>query len=481
VIPSNAKMAGLSEVKRRVLAQCLGGSLRLPPADQKIMPRPRGVQIPLSFTQEHLWRRTQTAATPLLYNESITLYRNGPLDLALLQRSLTEIIRRHEIWRTTYETWRGQPWQVVHAAPAAFPLPIADLRDASKWQREVSAARLMTEAARIPFNLDAGPLLRAMVIRMDEENYRLCLTAHLSIVDGVSIYQVFPEELTTVYEAFSTGQPSPLPELAIQYGDYAYWQREWLVHQEIPKQLKYWRKQLGGELLTLTWPSGPRPPRQTFRGAIHSFTFPAKIFTAVKELCRQERATPFIVLQAALATLLHSYTGQEEIIIGTFSPAGRKRSEVQGLLGHFLNPLPLRLDLSGDPCFSLLLQRSQRVTYDAMSHDDVPLEVLAHELLATQDESRNPFFTVGVSMQPPASGGSSRWSVTSMDASSGGAMWDVYLAFIVHRDQLAGRLQYNPDLFNFDTITRLVSDLQALLTAAADNRQLPISRLQSYL
>src|SRR5215831_3485768 len=247
------------------------------------------MQVPLSLAQEYLWRHTQTAATPLLYNESITLYRNGPLDIALLERSLTEVIRRHEIWRTTYETVGGQPRQMVRPAPSTFPLSSVDLRAAR--QPQLSAASLMTEAAQRPFNLEAGPLLRAMVIRMDEEDYRLCLTAHLSIVDGVSIYQVFPAELTTVYEAFSAGQPSPLPALAIQYGDYAYWQRKWLVNQEMPKQLEYWRKQLGGGHRTLTWPGGLRPPRQTFRGAIHSFTFPAEILAAVKEFCRHERAT----------------------------------------------------------------------------------------------------------------------------------------------------------------------------------------------
>jgi hypothetical protein len=481
VVPLNADIARLSDSKRKALAQYIEGSFRSQAVQHRISPRPSSVLAPLSLAQEQLWRRTQVAATPLLYNESITLHRKGPLDIALLERSITEIIRRHEIWRTTYEISDGQPRQVVHSPRSTFPLGFVDLRTVTAGQREASAVRLATEDARRPFELEVGPLLRAMVIRMGDEDSRLSLTAHLSIVDGVSVYQVFPYELTRVYEAFSACLPSPLPELTIQYGDYAYWQREWLTNHEIPRQLEYWRKRLGGELPTLSWPSGHRPPVQTFRGAIRSFTFPAEILAAIKELCRREGASMFIVLQAGFTALLHRYTRQKEILVGTFSPAGRKRSEVQGLLGHFLNPVPLRIDLSGDPSFSELLRQSQCVTYDAISHDDVPLELLARELLPTRDESRNPFFTVGMSLQPPVSGICSGWSVTSMDAESGGAFWDLYLVFIERSDELAGRVQYNPDLFDAATIAQMVSDLQALLAAAVRNPEQRVSQLQSHM
>jgi surfactin family lipopeptide synthetase A len=471
-------LKSLSEGKKKALTQYLRGELPMPSAERAIQPMPPGARAPLSLAQEQLWQDTRRAPTPL-YNESITIHRKGPLEVGVLERSMGEIIRRHQIWRTSYKVSGGRPWQVVHPAPSTFSLRTVDLRVAPEGQRQALALHWASEDARRPFDLSAGPLMRALLIQMGDEDYRLAVTAHLSIVDGVSVYQVFPRELITVYNAYAGGHPSPLPELTIQYADFAYWQREWLVSHEMQGQLEYWRKQLAGKLPILRWPRVNRPPVRTFRGAIHACTFPLEILTEIRELCRSEGVTLFTVLQAGFTALLHRYTTQNEIIVGTFSPAGRKRSEVQPLLGHFLNPVPLRIGLSDDPSFSELLQRTRLVTSDAISHDDVPLDFLARELLFTIDESRSPFFTVGVSLQPRTSGIEPEWYVTSMDAESGGAMWDLYVAFIERPAELAARIQYNPDLFNATMIDQLVRDLSALLAAALWNPKRRVSRLES--
>jgi hypothetical protein len=446
--------------------------------ESTIQPMPPGSVAPLALAQEQIWRRSLETPIPL-YNESITLLRNGPLEIEVLERSIAEIIRRHEIWRTSFKLIGGCPSEVVHSADSAFPVHVVDLRREPEEERQQLALHLACEDARRPFDLSAGPLLRALLIRMGDEVYRLAITAHLSIVDGVSVYQVFPKELGALYNAYSAGRPSPLAELTIQYRDFAYWQRKWFTDYEMERQLEYWRKQLRGEPPALNWPRVCRPPVQTFHGAIHACTFPVEILTAVRNLCRSTGTTLFTLLEAALTTVLYSYTSQTEIVLGTFSPAGRKRSEVQPLLGYFLNPVPLRIDLSDDPPFGELLQRTQLAIYDAISHDDVPLEWLARELLPVVDKSRNPFFTVGISLQPRTPPTDSGWNVTSMDAQSGGAIWDLYIAFIERPTELLGRIQYNTDLFDVEVIAQLVRDLSALLAAAVVHPEQRVSRLAS--
>jgi hypothetical protein len=469
----------LSQAKRDVLERYLRGDLvRSSEEACVITPRASAELAPLSLAQEQVWFRNQTTGIPLLYNESITLRRTGSLDMALLERCLTEVIRRHEIWRTTYDTSNNRPVQVIHPAPPSFRLKVIDLRSLPEAQREKEALRLATEDAQRPFDLKRGPLLRAAVVRTSDEHYRLVMTAHLSIVDGVSVYKVFPSELAQLYHAFSAGRTSPLPEPPIQYADYASWQRRWLLGAEMQKQLDYWRNRLAGELPALEWPNDhTRPAIQTFRGAIRCFALPQHLSETIKELSRLEGVTLFTFLQSAFTALLHSYTGQNDIIVGTLSPAGRKRSEVQGLLGYFLNPVALRIDFTKDPTFSELLRQTQRVTSEAISHDDLPIEFLARELVSKRDPSRHPFFTTAISLQPPVLPIDSTWSVTSMDAESGGATWDLYLAFIEQSMGIIGRAQYNPDLFEAKTITTMVEDLQALLATAVANPRKRLSKL----
>jgi surfactin family lipopeptide synthetase A len=460
--------APLSDTKRRLLQTYFRGSDRTTAAPiSSIAPRPPDAPATVSFSQEQLLLREQrNQGGPLLYNECIRLRMHGPLDVGALNRGLCEIIRRHEIWRTSYDIKNGQLVQVIHAAPENVELPVVDLRGLPLSELQRAAG----ETVQQPFDLKEGPLLRARMFRTADQEHSLFLGAHLSIVDGVSVYQIFPFELAALYRAYSSGQASPLPDLAVQFADYAHWQRQWLRGEEMARQVAYWQKQLAGPIPTLDWPvDQARPVKETFRGVIRSFAFPKELVGALEALSRKDGVSLFMGLLAGFVSLLHLYTQQDDIIVGTPSPAGRKRSEVQRLLGYFLNPVALRFDMTGEPTFRTLLRQAQRLTLEALSNDDVPLEHLAQELRLNPDPSRNPLFTVAISLQPPMPQLDMDWSVTSMDIESGGAPWDLYLAFIHKPAETIVRAQYNPDLFDSATITRMIADYRALLRAVTDN------------
>lgn len=471
-----SKEARLSEAKQRLLElQKRGGLAPTASATSAGKPRtrPEG-PVPLSFSQEQVCRLDQTAGklTPL-HNESITIHRHGPCDIPTLERSLAEIIRRHEIWRTTFELAQGQPIQIVHPAPASFSLPVADLRTSPEGEREKRALDLATQDAEQPFDLIHGPLLRLRLVTLDDTEHRLYLTAHQSIVDGITVFDIFPTELTTLYESFAAGKPSPLPELESQFTDFAYWQRHSLTGAALEKQLTYWQNQLAGELPVLQWPNEvARPAQQTYRGAIHSFKLTQELTESLKALGRREGVTVFMTLLSGLMQFLHQRTGQRDIIVGTLAPSGRKQPEFQRLVGYFLNPVPLRANLSGDPTFRSLLHQMREVTLGAISNDDVPLDVIADKLQLKPDPSRHPFFTVALSVAPDVPPLPQGWSMTYMDVESGGARWDLYIELSDRADGMIGRAQYNPDLFTAGMIQHALKDFQLLLQdAAADPTQ----------
>jgi hypothetical protein len=474
-VPANGD---LSEAKRNLIQQYLSGrisqKLRL---TRPITRRRADTPVLASLSQEQLLlRENGRRDMPALYNECFTVRMVGPVDVPRLEQSLAEIIRRHEIWRTSYDIVNGSFVQVVHP-PSQDILPVIDLRGLGEERVEEEALRVATEQAQLPFDLSRGPLMRLSLMRTATAEYRLSIAAHLSIIDGMSVYQLFPSELARLYAAFCAGEPSPLSELPIQYGDYAFWQRSWLVDDEVTRQLAYWRKQFAGGLPLLQWPTDrARPTVFTHRGEIQSFRLSPPLSDAIKNLTRREGVTLFAVLLASFACLLYCYTSQVDLVIGTPSPAGRKRSEVQSLLGYFLNPVALRISLQDDPPFSESVRRAQNVTAQAIAYDDLPIEVLAKELHLNIDASRSSLFTVAISLQPE-SAGAPGWRVTSMDASSGGAVWDLYVAFINGTDGIVGRAQYNRDLFEAQTITHAMQDLQIVIERMVADSGQPVSTL----
>src|SRR5437899_1467382 len=314
---SDAKpdLARLSIAERRLRQKYLRGRVEKEgPERGLICPRTPGEPVPLSFAQQQIWLHGQMAGDVPFYNETMTVYRQGLLDVAVLERCLLEVVRRHEIWRTTFEVIAGEPFQIVHPAPRVFPLPMMDLRKLPEAEREAEAVRLATEDARRPFDLKTGPLLRALLIRTDDERHRLYMTVHQIIFDAVTAYRVFLPELATLYQAFVVGKPSPLPHLRIQYADFAYWQRKsWSDHTG-SEHLAYWRRQLAGELSPLQWPSDrPRLPMETHRGLIQRCTLPADLVRTLRCLSQQEGVSVYMDLLAGLVALLHRYTNQEDI------------------------------------------------------------------------------------------------------------------------------------------------------------------------
>lgn len=459
----------LSDAKQKLLEIARQGKLTAAASTSSEVKRyVRENPIPLALAQEQVWRLDQTAGKLApLHNESITIYRDGPCDSAVLERSLTEIIQRHEIWRTTFDvadaSGATRPIQVVHA-PSAFALPVSDLRNLPASEREGSAQELADEDARQPFDLQSGPLVRARLITLSDDEHRLYVTAHQSVVDGITVFDIFPFELTTLYESFIQGNPSPLPELDAQYADFACWQRQKLYGAAMESQLAYWQKQLTGKLPVLQWPNhGARLPQQTYRGAMYSFQLTHQFAQSLKDLGQREGATLFMVLLAGLVALLHRYTGQEDIIIGTLAPAGRKQTEFQRLIGYFLNPVALRANLCGNPTFPSLIRQMRDVTLGAISNDDLPLELIAERLHLTPDPSRHPFFTVALSVAPDVPQLPPGWSMTYMDVESGGARWDLYIEMSDRAEGLLGRAQYNPDLFDSEAIAQTVEDFRILL------------------
>jgi hypothetical protein len=471
----------LSETKRKLLERYMSGcgshAQGTPPV---IVRRPPGEQAPLSLVQEQVWHHASaTNRVSSFYNESITIHRTGDMDRTVLEHSLAEIIRRHEVWRTTFDTIEGQPSQVIHPALSKVEIPLIDLRRIPKALREREALRLASEDARRPFDLKKGPLVRALLATFDDRTHRLFLTMHQTVTDGVSVYQILPTELTILYAAFCADEPSPLPNLALQYADVAYSERQLLKQGVFEKQLAYWQNQLAGELPFLQWPrERVRTTTPSFRGAIHAFTLPQPLRDGLRDLSQREGVTLFTTLLAGFTALRFRYTEQEDIITGTVAPAGRKRLEVRKLLGYFLNPVTLRIDLSGDPTVRELLQQCREVTFGALSNDDVPLEYLMERLRPKLP--RHLPFNVAITLAPPLPELNPGWNQTPMDVDSGWAKWDLYLELSDRPTEIVGRAQYSTDIFTPSSVAGLLQDFRVILEALTRSPERLISDLPCF-
>ncbi len=397
--------------------------------------------------------------------------------MAALQLTLDELVRRHESLRVTFDIVEGRLIQVIQPA-LPLPLPIIDLSELPDAEREPEALSLALNEAQRPFDLSSGPLLRVGLLRLAEEEHVALITMHHIVSDGWST-GVFIREVAALYEAYTTGAASPLAELPIQYADYAAWQRGWLQGEVLDEQLGYWRKQLGGELPTLELPTDkPRPAEQTYKGAHQQFTLKPDTARALKALSRAEGSTLFMTLLAAFQTLLHRYTGQDDICVGT-PVASRNRAEVEGLIGFFVNTLVLRTDLAGQPSFRALLKRVREVALDAYAHQDVPFEKLVEELQPDREMSRAPLAQVFFTLENPQ-----RESLvlpglvlTPMESEPGTVKYDLVLGIADTGDEVRARLDYNVDLFHADTIARMVGHFETLLDGIVTNPDARLANL----
>jgi len=451
----------LKKLQERGLSPAIDVGSQAPP----IVPVPRDQTLPLSFAQQRLWFIDQWEPGNPYYNIPTAVRLTGPLDVAALEQSLNEVVRRHEALRTTFETVEGRPVQII-APVLTVPLPVVDLGGLAETEREAEARRLAVEEAGWSFDLARGPLARAAALRLGKEEYVLLLNMHHIVSDGWST-GVFIQEMATLYQAFSAGQPSPLPELLIQYADFAIWQREWLQGEVLDAQLAYWKEQLRDAPAVLDLPTDrPRPPIQTYKGATESFTLSESLTAALQALSREEGSTLFMTLLAAFDTLLYRYTGQKDIVVG--SPiANRNRSEIEGLIGFFVNTLVLRTGLSGNPTFRELLGQVREMTLGAYAHQDVPFEMLVDELQPERDLSRTPLFQVMFVLQnaPMPLQGQSGLTFSPLEVDSRTAKFDLTLFMVETAQGLSGAWEYNTDLFDGDTMRRLVGHFQVLLKA----------------
>jgi amino acid adenylation domain-containing protein len=466
---STEEVLRVSEAKRKLLEKYLSGKAPLVEASSLVPRRPRDPQAPLSPAQQQVWAHAQLAPSIPIYNEPMTIYRNGPLDVPVLEKSIQEIVRRHEIWRTTIDVAGGQPQQIIQEPPVNFVLPIQDLRHLPEPARKAEATRLLEAEAAKLLDLKNGPLWRALLLHLDEERYELFFSVHQIILDGTTAVRCLFHEVVTIYEAFSRGVRSPLPEPSLQYADYAVWQREWLESDEVSRQMEYWDTTLAGELPVLQWPNDrPRPRTQTFRGKLQCPAIPRNLANTLTALSRREGTTLFTVLLAGFAAVLHRYTGQEEMILGTVS-AGRKKHGTETLAGYFLNPVPLRIDLSGNPSFREMLVRARRAVSGALSHDDVPFEHLVQRFQKTRDSSRNPLFQIVMALEPAAPKQQSGWDVIAGNTSTGASKLDLYINLDDREDGLSAAITYNPDLFDDETIASMAQHWQVVLEFAVAN------------
>jgi aspartate racemase len=432
--------------------------------------------LPLTSAQKQLWLHAQLAPEAPLYNEPLTVRRTGVLDTSALEHSLTEIIRRHEAWRTVFRIIEGQPVQMVQS-PFEVSLPVVDLRSLPQAERAARAYQIATDDARLPFDVSKGPLFRVKLVRLDDEEHFLFLTLHHLIFDGFSGYCVFLPELATLYEAFSHGRPSPLPELDFQFTDYTQWQQEWEQQPEFEERIRYWKRQLADAPPALELAiARSRPAGQAFAGALQSLKLPASLSEQLRSLSRQAGTTLFMTLLASFDVLLHRYSGQEDILIGS-NTAGRNCPGSEKLLGYFLNTIVLRTDLSGDPAFRQVLERVREVTLEALAHDGVPLDRLVAEVQPRRDPNRSPFFQVLFSLEPPLSRGQSGWDLTSIDVETGASKFELCLVLDDRPDGLLCRFIYSTAGFDRDTISRMTGHWQTLLEAVVAD---PDRRISDY-
>jgi len=437
---------------------------KLPAGEARLSPIRRHATelLPLSYPQQQVWLHSQIAPDLPVYHETMTIYRHGPLDAAVLERAFNEILRRHEAWRINIRVIDGEPMQVIHPE-MRVSLLLRDFSQLLEGQCEDAARRAATEEARRLFDLSNGPLFRALLCRLGPEEYRLYLTFHHIIFDGVSGYQIFWSELRQLYSAFLAGKPSPLPEPALQYSDFTLWQREWIAKGGIAKELEFWRREWTDEPEPLALPTDrPRPPVQSMRGALHRVHFSQALSEEIVALSRREGATPFMTLLTAFEILLQRYTGQDDFAVGTVG-SGRGRSEFEEVLGCFQNPLVLRASLDGDPTFHELLQHNRVTSLEALSNADVPIEILVRELNLPHDPGRNPLFQVLFTVVPALAETGNGWQITQLDLETGASKFDIYLELDVQASGITGRFMYNTDLFNPLSIASMAAHLETLL------------------
>jgi hypothetical protein len=471
------RIANLSPEKRALLMSRLKQLNKTGPQALQIPRRSFSGPAPLSFNQLRLWFLDRYEPDNCSYNIPAAFRLKGQLNIKALEMSINEVVRRHEILRTTIVTTDGQPSQVIWPAQENR-LPVIDLSSLPAEQAELEVKALAMEEAHTPFDLERGPLMRTALIQSGPEDFVLFLTMHHIITDGWSS-GILLRELSILYKSFKTGEQSPLPELPIQYADFACWQRERLSGEVLENGLAYWQEQLDGAPTLLNISTDrPRPAVSTNKGAHQSLSLSKPLSEALKLLSRQAGATLFMTLMAAFQTLLHRYTAENDICVGT-PIAGRRWHETQGLIGFFVNTLVIRGRMSDDPTFRELLAQVRHTVLDAFSHQDVPFEQVVDMIDPVRNASHAPLVQTLFVLQDaaPQSLDLPGLSLSYLSPYSGSTKFDLTLGMKDYPMGLTAILEYNADLFDDSTIQRMLSHFRNLLESIAANPYQRLSEL----
>ncbi|WP_437334473.1 amino acid adenylation domain-containing protein [Sorangium sp. So ce394] len=433
--------------------------------------------FPMSFAQERLWFLAQLEPESASYNLAAAVRLTGSLDAGVVERCVAEIVRRHEILRTTFGVVDGQPVQVIR--PEGAPrVPRIDLTGLPEPQRDAEARRLIEREARRPFDLERGPLLRLALLGLREDEHVLVWVVHHIAFDGWSTGLVL-QEFAALYAAFAAGRPSPLPDLPLQYADFAHWQRERLASGALRSQLDFWTRRLAGQDALLELPTDrPRPAIQRYRGARYFFRLPAALTGALRALARREETTLYAVLVAGFKALLARVTGSLDIRVGT-PVTNRSRADLEGLVGCFANTVVLRTDLGGDPTFAALLARVNETVREVQAHQEVPFDQVVEALRPARDLSHAPLCQVLFALQPALRQAPEIPGLEArlVDLDAGGAQLDLSLEVAADEGGLAGAIEYDTDLFDEASIERLAGHLERLLAGAAASPEARLSEL----
>ena len=431
---------------------------------------------PLSFAQERLWFLYNAEPGQATYNAPVVIRLRGPFNLDAFKRGLAEVVRRHSVLRATFEIIDGKSVQKVGAA-GPIDIQIIDLRGLTPPEREAEASRLVEEKASAPFDLRRGPLLRATLLRLGDEERVAVISLHHIVSDGWSV-GIFLDELMTLYSSCAKDEPSPLPDSPAQYADFAQWERERFTPQALEAHLDFWKRRLGDSFPALQLPfDRPRPSVQSFVGSRVARALPRPLAQGLKALSQGEGVTLFMTLLALYKTLLFRHSGQADIFIGTVI-ANRLRPEWERLIGFFANTVVLRTDLSGDPSFLELLRRVRSVALEAYEYQDTPFEHVVSALRPERDPSRSPLFQAMFVMQESSRKfGAPGLDVELLDPPSGVSKFDLTLDVTAGEDELKVTLEYNTDLFDYSTAARLLNQFQKLATNATTAPETKLSRL----
>ncbi len=477
----DARLEKLTPAKRAFFEQRLMEKRLAVAARNAISARPVKTPVPLSYSQELLWLLSQVFYDGVAYNSPATFRLEGPLDVDALRSALDALVERHEILRTTYEVIGDRPMQVIHDR-MPVDLRLVDLRGVDLDEQERRTDAILLEESQAPFDLTEGPIIRCTLIERADGDYIFMLVLHHIATDGYSRATIF-SDLTELYDATVGGRPPKLPPLPIQYADYAVWHRDWLEAGALQEQLSYWRRRLAGAPSRLDLPTDfPRSPIRSYLGDHESLRLDIATLEGLRNAARRGEGTLFVSLVAVFASLLRRYSAQDDVVIGT-PFAGRNRSELENMIGYFINPLPLRIDLSGDPTFLELVQRARVAAVEAFAHADVPYEMVVRETNPERDLSQTPVFQAmlvlhnpdWISNRPKFEPNGIR--ATELSHTKGWSKFDLLLGMSERKDGLNATFEYSTELFKPETVSRMLEHFRTLAASAAAHPDAPLSKL----